>query len=269
MCGRYTNDAELSDIRLAFDVEQLELYREWKPSYNITPSYGSGTEQLIVVRTKNGARALRLGRFWFIPRGFDRPLKELPTTFNARAEEIANKPLFREAFASRRCLVPATGWREFKGPAGHKQPFHFHLGRRLFAFAGIWSEWVSPDGEAVASFAIVTTEPSPLAATVHDRMPLVLGPEHYTAWLGTGPGDGVLAAARAESLSLPLEVYASDPIGNSGRFEGPEVLAPVTLDEKAPPAQGELFAAAITGTPVRAPDRRSPAGARRTPRHRG
>ena len=247
MCGRYSDGAELSDIRLAFDVEELELFRHWKPTYNITPSYGAGFEQPIVIGTKEGKRALRLGRFWLIPPKWPKPLKELPTAFNARAEELAKKPFWREAFATRRCLVPATGWREFRGERGKKQPFHFHLAHRLFGFAGLFSTWLSPEGEAVDSFAIVTTEPSTLAATIHDRMPLVLAPEYHAAWLGAGDASATLEAARAASLSLPLEVYPSDPIGNSGRFEGPEVLRPFANPEPPKPVQGELFAEPARG----------------------
>jgi putative SOS response-associated peptidase YedK len=244
MCGRYTNDAELSDIRLAFGVEQLELYRAFTPTFNITPNYGPGGEQPFVVETQAGKRALRLGRFWLIPAGWNKPLKELPTAFNARAEELARRPLWKGAFESRRCLVPATGWREFQGKAGNKHAFHFHLDRRLFAFAGLYSTWIAPEGEAVDTFAIVTTEPSPLARSVHDRMPLVITPEHYADWLGASDPERVLALARNESFTLPLEMYESDPVGNSGRYEGPRVLDRAPVDARPASVQGELFGAA-------------------------
>lgn len=250
MCGRYTDDAELSEIRLSFDVETVELYRDWKPTYNITPSYGPGFEQLMVVRTREGKRALRLGRFWMIPPGWNKPLKELPTTFNARAEELAGKRWWKEAFASRRCLIPATGWREFRPEAGRKQPYHFHLGRKLFAFAGLYSSTTTDDGEVVDSFAIITTAPSPLAAPIHDRMPLVLAPELYGPWLGTEDDPSrVLEQARSLALGMPLDVYPSDPIANSSRYEGPRALDAVSRDPLATgplgatpaPVQGELF----------------------------
>jgi putative SOS response-associated peptidase YedK len=252
MCGRYTDDAELSDIRLTFAVEELELFREWHPTYNITPSYGPGFEQLMVVRTPAGRRALRLGRFWMIPPGWHQPLKALPTTFNARAEELAQKPLWKTAFAEHRCLVPATGWREFRAEAGKKQPYHFHFGRQLFAFAGLASSFVTPDGEVVDSFAIITTEPNELAATIHDRMPLVVPPDLYDAWLAPhSEPQRVLEAVRERALRAPLELYPSDPIANNGRYEGPRALDPVPPPAEttgsartapAEPVQGELFA---------------------------
>jgi len=250
MCGRYTNDAELSDIRLAFDVDTLELFRDWKPTYNVTPGYGPGFEQLFVVRTREGKRALRLGRFWLLPPGFAGPRKGMPTTFNARSEELARKPVWKGAFAERRCLVQATGWREFRAESGKKQPYHFHFRRQLFAFAGLYSTALTPDGEAIDSFAIITTEPTPLAAQFHDRMPLVVAPELYGRWLGAEDDPSlVLDQARSLAAGLPLEVYASDPIANSGRYEGPRAIdvaprPPLTLAGAASvprPVQGELF----------------------------
>jgi putative SOS response-associated peptidase YedK len=236
--GRYSNDAEFSDIRARFDISQVELLGDWQRRYNICPTTGAGFEQLFV-RFDGVARSIHLGRWGLIPGFWTKPLKSLPTSFNARAEEIASKPFWREPFALTRCLVPATGWREFTGVPGHKQPHHFHLAGQLFAFAGVWSTWRSEQGQAVESFAIVTTEPSPEAAQIHDRMPLVLTEEHEAAWLDPGLDPAtVLAAACAKAKYLPLEIYPSNPIGNSGRFDGPAVLERVT---PALPKQQKLF----------------------------
>lgn len=242
MCGRYTNDAEFSEIRLHFGIEQLELFRDWRPAYNISPAYGPGSEQLIVLRGSAGKCTLRLARWWFIPPFWNNALSELPTAFNARAEDLGTKSFFRSAFQKTRCLVPATGWREFTGPSGKKQPYHFHLGRRLFAFAGLWSSVRLPGtapNEVVHSFAIVTTEPSPQAARIHERMPLIMPESSYRAWLDpSSDAPAILAAARAASRGRPLDLYASDPIGNSGRFEGSDVLREAPTPK---PVQEELF----------------------------
>jgi putative SOS response-associated peptidase YedK len=225
MCGRFSEEAELSEIKLELKVEQLEIFREFRPVYNIAPSYGPGYEQLFVVKTREGKRALRLGRWWMIPHYWNKPLKALPAAFNARAEDLGTKPFWRGAFERYRCLVPATGWREFRSEHGKKQPYQFRLEQRLFAFAGLWSRWTSPDGERVDSFAIVTTAPSERAAPYHDRMPLVLPSELYEAWLEPShDGKSVLNDACAQALRLPLEVYPTNPVGNNSRFEGPEVV---------------------------------------------
>jgi putative SOS response-associated peptidase YedK len=226
MCGRFSQEAELSEIKLELKVEQLELLHEFRPLYNIAPSRGPGFEQAFVVQNRDGQRALRLGRWWMIPHFWSKPLKALPATFNARAEDLEQKPFWRQAFHERRCLVPATGWREFKAEGKQKQPYQFQLAQRVFAFAGLWSRWTSPEGELVDSFAVVTTPPNLIAAQYHDRMPLVLPPELYGAWLDPkADAAQVLHEACARSRELALDVYPSDPRGNNVRFEGPEVVA--------------------------------------------
>jgi putative SOS response-associated peptidase YedK len=125
MCGRFSQEAELSEIKLQLKVEQLELFREFRPLYNIAPSYSEGFEQPFVVRMREGERALRLGRWWMIPHFWSKPLKALPAAFNARAEDLASKAFWRGAFERYRCLVPATGWREFRPEHGKKQPISF------------------------------------------------------------------------------------------------------------------------------------------------
>jgi putative SOS response-associated peptidase YedK len=226
MCGRFSQEAELSEIKLELKVEQLELFREFRPLYNIAPSYGPGFEQAFVVRSRDGKRVLRLGRWWMIPHFWSKPLKALPAAFNARAEDLESKPFWRGAFQQFRCLVPATGWREFKPEGKQKQPYHFKLERRVFAFAGLWSRWTSPEGEVVDSFAVVTTEPNATAARYHDRMPLVMPPDLYEGWLDPrADAAQLLQEARLRSAALALDVYPTNPIGNRVQFEGPEVVA--------------------------------------------
>lgn len=237
MCGRFSQEAELSEIKLELKVEQLEIFRELQPLYNIAPSYGPGVEQAFVVQNREGQRVLRQGRWWMIPHYWSKPLKTLPVAFNARAEDLEQKPFWRTAFHRYRCLVPATGWREFKPEGKKKQPYHFRLERQVLAFAGLWSRWTSPEGEVVDSFAIVTTEPNAQAAPIHDRMPLVVAPDLYQSWLDpAADANAVLAEARARIATLALQVYPSDPRGNSVRFEGPEVVARVEPEPLAEPA---------------------------------
>ena len=258
----------MSEIKLELKVEQLELFREFRPAYNIAPSYGPGSEQLLVVQTRDGKRALRLGRWWMIPHFWTKPLKALPAAFNARSEELAQKPYWRDAFRQYRCLVPATGWREFKaeGPVKVKQPYQFRLARRVFAFAGLWSRWTSPDGELIDSFAVVTTEPNAQAVEYHDRMPLVLAPDQYDGWLDPqADAEQLLLEARARSAHLTLDVYPTDRRGNNVRFEGPEVVARLSPEQvraqqaergKAPAraesAQQSLFGEPAAARPSRA-----------------
>ncbi len=232
MCGRYSlAPAEFSQIQLEFRVQaSLELVPRYNfelvPRYNIAPTWAPGFEPPIVFAGESGRRELALGRWWMIPSGWARPLQALPTAFNARAEELVQKPFWSRSFETRRCLVPATGWREFTGPSGCRRPFQFHYDHGLFAFAGVWDLWSSHEGDAVRSFAIVTVAANDMVAPVHDRMPLRVEPAEYAAWLDpTLSGAAALSVVRGAS-ARPLSRYEADPIGNDGRLEGPECIAP-------------------------------------------
>jgi len=232
MCGRYSNETEFSQIRLLFQAGD-QTFRPWTPKYNISPSSGPGYEQLIVTADRAGSRQARLARFWLIPSFWSKPLSLLPTSFNARSEDLGRRPLWREPYAHTRCLVPATGWREFVGNTRPKQPYHFRPQHELpgapptFAFAGLWSSWTSPDGEVVDSFSILTTEPSEAAARIHDRMPLLLPSELHQAWLTDDAGrDQVLALGQSHTRALALEIFPSDPIANNVHYEGSAATRP-------------------------------------------
>jgi putative SOS response-associated peptidase YedK len=109
---------------------------------------------------------------------------------NARSETVLSKPAFREAFATRRCLIPADGFYEWKRLGSLKQPFHFGMkDDSLFAFAGLWDRWSSPDATVVESCTILTTTANELVRDVHDRMPVILHPSHYQACLVVPPAE--------------------------------------------------------------------------------
>jgi putative SOS response-associated peptidase YedK len=106
---------------------------------------------------------------------------------NAQAETVADKPAYRESFKSRRCLIPADGFYEWKKEGKTNQPFHFGMADDLlFAFAGIWDRWKNPQSKVIETCSIITTTPNDLLADVHDRMPVILPLEHYDLWLDPG-----------------------------------------------------------------------------------
>jgi putative SOS response-associated peptidase YedK len=232
MCGRYSlSSAEFSEIQLAFDIEVgSEAQAALRPRYNIAPTWAPGYEPPMVYTNAAGQRELGLGRWWLIASSWRRPLEALPTAFNARAEEIGSKPFWSRSFESRRCLVPTTGWREFRGPRGQRRAFQFHYGHELFAFAGVWDRWLSPDGADVRSFAIVTVAANDIVRAVHDRMPLCVERGSYERWLD----PRVTGAEALASLRLPapaLSYYEADAKGNDVRLEGPECIAPVRASQ--------------------------------------
>ncbi|MDO8631789.1 MAG: SOS response-associated peptidase, partial [Phycisphaerales bacterium] len=182
MCGRYTLTISQQQLAEAFEIHELEHLR---PRYNIAP-----TQVVPVVRVsgESGRRELAMYRWGLIPHWAKDPTIG-NRMINARAETAAEKPAFRSAMKRQRCLVPCTGFYEWKvlDPAAKKpakQPYYIR--RRdegVFAFAGLWDRWRSPDGKEINSFAILTTEPNELMRELHDRMPVIIPREAYGVWL--------------------------------------------------------------------------------------
>jgi putative SOS response-associated peptidase YedK len=113
-----------------------------------------------------------------------------PASYNARAETLTEKPSFRNAFRYHRCLVLADGFYEWAKNNGGKTPTYIRLAsQKPFAFAGLWDLWHAPDGSELYSCAIITTQPNSLMEKIHNRMPVIVSPENYSAWLNPQPGN--------------------------------------------------------------------------------
>ena len=157
---------------------------------------------------------------------------------NARSETVADKPSFRQAFLQRRCLVPADGFFEWKRVNWRKQPIYFTLrDHQPFAFAGLWERWVASDGHPVESCTILTTEPNALVLPVHDRMPLILEPAGYDAWLAadSDPERDLVPLCRPYSAGQ-MESCPVSPMVNSAEADSPECIEWQEYEE-----QGELW----------------------------
>ena len=152
---------------------------------------------------------------------------------NGRSETVLEKPAFRDSFRTRRCLIPADGFYEWKKAGKQRQPFHFGMkDGSLFAFAGVWDRWRSPAGQVLESCSILTTAPNELLADVHDRMPVILPRRHYQIWL-TAP---VAEAERLAELLVPFDAsfmkrYAVSPLVNKPQNEMPECAVEVANPE--------------------------------------
>jgi putative SOS response-associated peptidase YedK len=176
MCGRYLLISPVEAMRRFFDVGGL---LNLPPRYNIAP-----TQDAPVVRLdKQGRRELILMRWGLVPL-WAKDLSMGARCINARAESIAEKPTFRDAFEHRRCLVPTDGFFEWEKKGKVKQPWRIGPAEDgLMALAGVWERWRAPDGGVVRSYAVITTGANELVAPLHDRMPAVIPPEEFTEWL--------------------------------------------------------------------------------------
>ena len=218
MCGRFNQTASGDEVAEAFSLDEAP---ELAPRYNIAPTQPVA---VVGVQPKTGRRGLAMLTWGLVPRaslGGERGF------INARAETAWEKPSFREAFARRRCLVPATGFYEWqKLDAKRRQPWLIRLASgRPFAFAGLWEPPAA--GLASATCTILTTEPNDLARPIHDRMPVILDPGDYAQWLD--PTMTVPAEVRPLLRPFPAGAMTAFPVTtavNNPVFDDPACLVP-------------------------------------------
>lgn len=205
MCGRFTLRARPEQLAEAFDLTELPPLTS---RYNIAPSQG-----VLVVRRCPQPEAAVL-RWGLIPSWADDPAIGY-RMINARAETLASKPSFRQAYRRRRCLVLADGFYEWQHAGRRKQPYFVALaGDRPFAFAGLWESW-QRDDQRIESCALITTTANALMAPIHDRMPVILAPADYDLWLDPLNEDGLDPLLRpypaAEMTARPITTWVNDP----------------------------------------------------------
>ena len=214
MCGRYT----LGETGNLFDRFLIEGDgSSLQARYNVAPS------QVMPVVTLEEKRRLEFMQWGLVSSWSKDPKKAL---INARIEGIQTKPSFRKPIRERRCLIPATGFYEWKKEPGGKTPYHIRRkDAQLFAFAGLYDIWKDPDGKEIKAFAIVTTAPNDLLAQVHNRMPVILTPEQDRLWLETQAGEiGQVLNTLQPLPSEELEMYPVSRKVNSPRFDLPELI---------------------------------------------
>ncbi len=201
MCGRFVLKHSPGELQARFRFAETRF--RLQPRYNIAPS----TDVAVVVAAADEPRLLRRMRWGLIPE-WALDTRKLPLLFNARSDTLATKPAFRSAFATRRCLVPASGYYEWQKVGTGKQPwFIASSDGRPLAFAAIWEQWRPPDAEPIETVAIVTTDaPAPLNA-IHVRMPILLDESGEANWLTPGPlGEREFACLRTRSPGGSIEI---------------------------------------------------------------
>jgi putative SOS response-associated peptidase YedK len=203
MCGRYALHSNPEVVALLFGLSEVPAYA---PRYNIAPS-----AQVLVIKNNEAAMV----RWGLVPRWAKDPSIGARMN-NARAETVAEKPSFREAYRKRRCLIPANGFYEWKTEGGRKQPYYIYpSGRVLFAFAGLWEQWTD-----LLTCAVITTDSNEKMAAVHERMPVILPPAEYSAWL-----EGGELPLRACPDSA-IEIRRVSRAVNNARIDAPELIEP-------------------------------------------
>jgi putative SOS response-associated peptidase YedK len=221
MCGRFTLSINPDELQEQFGLSAPPP-AELAPRYNIAPS------QAVAVVANTPERVLELFQWGLIPSWAKDP-KIGNRLINARAETLAEKPAFRTALKRRRCLVVADGFYEWKKDGQAKTPILLKMkDDRPFAFAGLWEVWQPPDGSLLRTCTIITTEPNALVAGIHNRMPAILPPDAYDAWLQPGdvrPQDvlpllGPFDAAQMRAVPVSTRV-------NNPAFDSPECVLPL------------------------------------------
>jgi putative SOS response-associated peptidase YedK len=198
MCGRFTQYYTWRELHDLYAL--VGAARNIEPRHDVAPT----TTIDVVQPTAEGLKLVPM-RWGLVPAWWKKPLKELPSTFNARAESVAEKPMFRSAFKRNRCIIPASGFYEWKTIEGKKQRFYITAGDGApLAMAGLWETWKSPEsGEMLLSCTIIVTAANAFIANIHARMPVLMIGKAREAWLdGTA---GVEALQPAPEDYLPFQ----------------------------------------------------------------
>jgi len=222
MCGRFTLQIPAELLAEIFGLSEAP---ELPARYNIAP-----TQQVAVVRQHaDGSNRLELLRWGLIPSWAKDPSIG-SKMINARSETIEEKPSFRAAFKSRRCLVLASGFYEWEVLAGKKVPRYLRLKEGgLMAFAGLWESWKAPDGGCLESCTILTTAANSLIEPLHIRMPVILRPRDFATWLDRNANTAELKGLLQPYPSDGMEGWTVSTLANSPKNDLPDLIVPAQL----------------------------------------
>jgi putative SOS response-associated peptidase YedK len=228
MCGRFTLSVDPADLQTAFP--NFMFPGEYKPRYNIAPT------QPVLVLPNDGKQTADYYIWGLIP-VWSKDASIGSRLINARAETLAEKSSFRGAYKYKRCLIFSDGFYEWKAQPGSKLkiPYHIRLASgQPFTFAGLWDEWLSPDGSQIKSCAIITTEPNELMSTLHTRMPVILPDSAYAEWLDPAPQKPeTLQHLLAPYPSAGMNAHTVTTLVNSPANDRPELIAPIPADKSS------------------------------------
>jgi putative SOS response-associated peptidase YedK len=219
VCGRFTLSTSQSVIADHFGLDETP---EFGARFNVAPGQEIATISVLGEERKSVLSPRR----WGLVPSWAKDEKSGNRLINARAETVAEKPSFRSALRRRRCLVPADGFYEWAGPKGSKQPYFVGLGdRALFAFAGLWERWTDPEGEALESCTLLTTEATEHLSALHGRMPVIVDPVDYGLWMDPDVVEPDLVSPVIDrNLGSALDFYPISQHVNDVRHDDPRCL---------------------------------------------
>jgi putative SOS response-associated peptidase YedK len=219
MCGRFILDAGAAELAAHFGLDQPPSLA---PRYNIAPS------QLVAVvapKADPAKRGLALLKWGLVP---DWSNDGKPGPINARAETVGGLPTFSEPFRQKRCVIPARGFSEWRATGGKKIPQRFRLASGgVMGFAGLWDSWLSKDNKRLFTCCIITTDANELVRPFHDRMPAILSPDEYAAWLDHSTPLKYAHAMLRPTPAEFMEVSEASTLVNSPKNEGARLLDPL------------------------------------------
>ena len=222
MCGRFALGLPPKSLAEYF---QLDTAPEITPRYNVAPSQSVAT---IEIDREKGGRALKMKRWGLVP-FWAKDNTIGARLINARAETAPEKPSFRSAFKHRRCLIPASGFYEWKRSDAGRRPYYFRMHDETpLAFAGLWEHWEGKTGDSIESCTILTTEANELMRPIHNRMPVILNPEYHDIWLDPHTArrevlEPLLIPYNSESLQCyPVSTYVNRPQNEDSKCIEPD-----------------------------------------------
>ena len=218
MCGRFTIAAGAEFIGNYFEIETG--MPDLSPSWNATPS-----SDLPVIHAQLGQRQCQLMHWGLIPSWLKDPDSKFKMT-NAKAETLSEKPAYRTAFKSRRCLIPASGFYEWQQLTAGKQPWYIsHKEDDLVAFAGLWEVWKGE--QIIQSFTIITKEADETMTKIHHRMPVILPTTSFEQWLDPENKETQNLTSLLMNASVPLKMHPVSKTVNNPRHNTPELIKPI------------------------------------------
>ena len=219
MCGRFTLSVEPAAIADHFGLDEAP---ELRARFNVAPGQSIAT----IFLSGEDHRTVLSWRRWGLVPSWAKDQKIGSRLINARAETVSEKPSFRTALRRRRCLVPADGFYEWAGTKGSKQPYFIGLdGRAPFAFAGLWERWTDPEGEALESCTLLTTEATEHLSGLHGRMPVIVDPNDYGLWMDPDVQEPDLVSPVIDrNLGGTLNFYPVSAHVNDVRHDDPRCL---------------------------------------------